>query len=231
MNRDPRHACSSYLEGAHQGFIHAHHATCIVKLPTVVGSWEQGHQLPLSKELITVFYHLGATHNPPSFPLSCYASMYESRNQPGVFNSSPAVCVLPDGLCRWGPGRGGSGTCWPHRLRMWTRHRGRFLPSPARPCLGPTTADRTGGLQTKVHCYPHISYFSVVSREDGNKEEMACPAVHQTSVPFPVFQVAKHEVGPMYTHIPHLHTLRESFKDRKRIWEMAAAGVWTLAAL
>lgn len=55
-------AVTSYLEGAHQGFIHAHHAAGVVELPAVVGSWEQSHQLPLGKELITIFYHLGASH-------------------------------------------------------------------------------------------------------------------------------------------------------------------------
>lgn len=49
------------LEGAHQGFVHAHHATGVVKLPAVVGSREQSHQLPLGEELIPIFYHLGAS--------------------------------------------------------------------------------------------------------------------------------------------------------------------------
>lgn len=48
-----------YLEGAHEGFVHAHHAAGIVKLSAVVGSREQRHQLPLSEELIAIFYHLG----------------------------------------------------------------------------------------------------------------------------------------------------------------------------
>ena len=53
-------AVTSYLEGAHQGFVHAHHAAGVVELSAVVGSREQSHQLPLGEELITVFYHLGA---------------------------------------------------------------------------------------------------------------------------------------------------------------------------
>lgn len=60
-----------YLEGAHQRFIHAHHAPSIVKLAAVVGSREQRHQLPLGKELVTIFNHLeegggGATDKQPS---------------------------------------------------------------------------------------------------------------------------------------------------------------------
>lgn len=51
---------ASYLEGAHQGFVHAHHAARVVKLAAVVRSREQRHQLPLGKELVAVFYHLGA---------------------------------------------------------------------------------------------------------------------------------------------------------------------------
>lgn len=54
-------ALASYLEGAHQGFIHAHHAACVIKLAAVVWSREQSHQLPLGKELVTIFYHLGAS--------------------------------------------------------------------------------------------------------------------------------------------------------------------------
>lgn len=33
--------CFSYLERTHQGFIHAHHSTCIIKFSTVIGCWEQ----------------------------------------------------------------------------------------------------------------------------------------------------------------------------------------------
>lgn len=51
---------ASYLEGAHQGFVHAHHAARVVKLAAVVRSREQRHQLPLGKKLVAVFYHLGA---------------------------------------------------------------------------------------------------------------------------------------------------------------------------
>lgn len=52
---------TSHLEGAHQGFIHAHHAAGVVELSAVVWSREQSHQLPLGKELIAIFYHLGAS--------------------------------------------------------------------------------------------------------------------------------------------------------------------------
>lgn len=50
----------TYLEGAHEGLVHTHHAAGVVELSAVVGSREQRHQLPLGEELVTVFYHLGA---------------------------------------------------------------------------------------------------------------------------------------------------------------------------
>ena len=47
-----------YLEGAHEGFIHTHHAACIVKLPAVVWSWEECDQLAFGKELIAILHNL-----------------------------------------------------------------------------------------------------------------------------------------------------------------------------
>ena len=47
-----------YLEGAHERLIHTHHGTSIVKLPTIVWGRKQSHQLPFSKELITILHHL-----------------------------------------------------------------------------------------------------------------------------------------------------------------------------
>lgn len=47
-----------YLERAHKGFINAHHATCIVKLPTVVWSREKCDQLAFGKELISILHNL-----------------------------------------------------------------------------------------------------------------------------------------------------------------------------
>ena len=44
----------THLERAHQGLVHAHHRTRVVELPAVVGSAENGDQLALCKELITV---------------------------------------------------------------------------------------------------------------------------------------------------------------------------------
>jgi len=49
------------LEGAHESLINTHHRASVVKLSTVVRSWEQGHQLTLGKELIAVLYHLSIT--------------------------------------------------------------------------------------------------------------------------------------------------------------------------
>ena len=48
----------THLEGAHQCLVHTHHGSSIVKLPTVVGSREEGHQLTLGKELVAILYHL-----------------------------------------------------------------------------------------------------------------------------------------------------------------------------
>jgi len=47
-----------YLEGAHERLVHAHHPASVVKLPAVVGGREEGHQLPLGKELVAVLHHL-----------------------------------------------------------------------------------------------------------------------------------------------------------------------------
>jgi len=46
------------LETAHEGIIHAHHGTRIIKLSTIVGSTEQGHELPLGKEFVPILYNL-----------------------------------------------------------------------------------------------------------------------------------------------------------------------------
>lgn len=60
----------SYLEGAHQRFVHAHHAPGIVKLAAVVGSREKSHQLPLGEELVTIFDHLGGCHRQAAVTIS-----------------------------------------------------------------------------------------------------------------------------------------------------------------
>merc|ERR1719507_2590495 len=46
------------LETAHQGLVHRHHGTSIVKLATVVWSREECDQLALCKELITILNYL-----------------------------------------------------------------------------------------------------------------------------------------------------------------------------
>lgn len=53
---------------------------------------------------------------------------------------------LPGELCRWGPGRAGLGTCWPHPPQMWRRPHGRSPPSPAHPYQDLTTTSRTADL-------------------------------------------------------------------------------------
>lgn len=49
------------LEGAEQALVHAHHGARVVKLSTVVGCAEQGHQLTLGEKLVTVFDDLVGT--------------------------------------------------------------------------------------------------------------------------------------------------------------------------
>jgi len=47
-----------YLEGTHEGFVHTHHAACIIKLPAVVWSREKCDQLAFGKELISILHNL-----------------------------------------------------------------------------------------------------------------------------------------------------------------------------
>ena len=49
---------SRYLEGAHEGFVNTHHATCIVKLSAVVWSREKCDQLAFGKELVSILHNL-----------------------------------------------------------------------------------------------------------------------------------------------------------------------------
>ena len=51
------------LEAAHKSIINGHHCSCIVKLSTVVRGTEQGHELPLGKELVAVLHHLVSPTN------------------------------------------------------------------------------------------------------------------------------------------------------------------------
>lgn len=47
-----------YLERAHEGFIHTHHAACVIKLPAVVWSREECDQLAFGKKLISILHNL-----------------------------------------------------------------------------------------------------------------------------------------------------------------------------
>lgn len=58
------------LEGAHEGLVHTHHGTSIVKLATVVGGREECHQLPFGKELVAIFYNLVKDRNGLAWKLS-----------------------------------------------------------------------------------------------------------------------------------------------------------------
>ena len=46
------------LEGAHQRIVNAHHSSRVLKLPAIVGSRENGHQLSLCEELVAFLDHL-----------------------------------------------------------------------------------------------------------------------------------------------------------------------------
>ncbi len=48
----------TYLERTHEGLVYAHHGSRVVKLPTVVWGREQGHQLSLRKELVSILDNL-----------------------------------------------------------------------------------------------------------------------------------------------------------------------------
>ena len=47
-----------YLEGAHECLVHRHHPSGVVELPAVVGGGEEGDQLSLGEELISVLHDL-----------------------------------------------------------------------------------------------------------------------------------------------------------------------------
>jgi hypothetical protein len=61
LNETQTLVTKAYLEGAHECFIHRHHAPSVVKLSTVVGGGEQRDQLTLGKELVAIFHHLHST--------------------------------------------------------------------------------------------------------------------------------------------------------------------------
>lgn len=48
----------AHLERTHKSLINAHHSASVVKLSTVIRSWEQSHQLSLGKEFIAIFNNL-----------------------------------------------------------------------------------------------------------------------------------------------------------------------------
>jgi hypothetical protein len=48
----------TYLEGAEQAFVDAHHRTSVVELAAVVRCAEQGDELALREELVPVLYDL-----------------------------------------------------------------------------------------------------------------------------------------------------------------------------
>lgn len=64
---------SEYLEGAHEGFINAHHAAGVVKLPAVVWSREKCDQLAFGKELIAILHNLleDTWHYSPAYSDQC----------------------------------------------------------------------------------------------------------------------------------------------------------------
>lgn len=44
----------AYLERTQQALVHAHHSSCVVKFPAIIGCTEQRDQLPLREELVSV---------------------------------------------------------------------------------------------------------------------------------------------------------------------------------
>lgn len=52
---------SSHLERAEQALVHTHHGSSIVEFSAVVRCTEQGHELALGEELVTVFHDLVGT--------------------------------------------------------------------------------------------------------------------------------------------------------------------------
>jgi hypothetical protein len=48
----------TYLEGAEQALVDAHHGTCIVEFTTVVGRTEQCDELALGEELVAILHNL-----------------------------------------------------------------------------------------------------------------------------------------------------------------------------
>lgn len=53
----------SYLERTQQTLVDAHHSTSIIKLSTVVGSAEEGHELALREEFVAIFNDLMRSAN------------------------------------------------------------------------------------------------------------------------------------------------------------------------
>lgn len=57
----PAEKTATNLEGAEQAFVHAHHGTGIVEFAAVVGGAEQGDELTLGEELVTILDNLMGT--------------------------------------------------------------------------------------------------------------------------------------------------------------------------
>jgi hypothetical protein len=47
-----------YLKGTHQRLIHTHHRTRVIEFPAIIGSREEGYELPTSKKFVSVLYDL-----------------------------------------------------------------------------------------------------------------------------------------------------------------------------
>ena len=89
------------LERTQQALVNAHHGTGIVEFATVVGSTEQGDQLALGEELVTVFHDLVRTANEVHVVL-----LQEARHNVGTKGEGDtSVVFAPPGdvLIRIGP--------------------------------------------------------------------------------------------------------------------------------
>lgn len=79
-----------YLEGTHEGLVHAHHAACVVKLPAVIWSRKKCDQLAFGKELVSILHNL---RRGTKRYRTAYGDRYQERDLQLGFHSHAAVGV------------------------------------------------------------------------------------------------------------------------------------------
>ena len=77
------------LEGAEQALVNTHHGACIVKLSAVVGSTEEGDELALGEELVSIFDDLMSTADEIHVML-----LQEARNDVGTEGEGNTTVVF-----------------------------------------------------------------------------------------------------------------------------------------